>query len=349
MRTETTLVPAPWGVCGLRRVLGLVGMCFALMGTTAGGDCHIDGHYVMGTVFQMTVCPTGGVREASSTTVIEEVFREVERLDALLTTYSSYGPVVRLNEGAGLGFQTVPEQLAEILRISHSYTKKTRGAFDVTVGPLLSLWRSAEHSGRVPSRSAIGRALTSVGSDKMEFQGLNDVALRQPAMSLDLGGIAKGYALDRVVQVLRERGVGDALLNFGHSSLWALGSPSDTDRWRLLLRWPSGKKIGVASFSDHAVSISGTYGSTTAIEDRRYGNIIDPRSGEPVGRDLLACVVGQNAAEAEALSTALLIIGELSGIELLESIDGVEGMLIESNGGAWTTTGWEQASRFSLL
>ncbi len=349
MRVEKTLAVVPRVVCGRHGLLVLVCMWFAFIGAAAAEDCHIDGRYVMGTVFEMTVCPNENVREASPTTVVEEAFREAKRLDALFTTYSSQGPVIRLNKGAGLGFQTVPEQLVEILLLSRSYTETTGGAFDVTVGPLLSLWRSAGQSGEVPSRSAIGEALTSVGSDKLEFQGTNDVALRQPEMSLDLGGIAKGYALDRVAHVLRERGVGDALLNFGHSSLWALGSPSDTERWRLLLRWPSGQQIGLASFSDQAVSISGTLSNTTTIEDRRYGNIIDPRSGQPVGRDLLACVVGQNAAQAEVLSTALLVIGELSGIELLESIDGVEGMLIEANGGAWTTTGWKQASRFSLL
>ncbi len=311
--------------------------------------CETDGRYSMGTVFQATLCRSESIPQAQMSAVWHEVFATAQRFDTLFTTYAPHSPLNRLNAQAGQGLQAVPAEVSDILRLSQRYAALTNGAFDITVRPLLSLWRQAETTQTPPTAAAIRRTLRFVGSQKLYFAAPHQVGLPAPGIALDLGGIGKGYALDRVARQLHEQRLTNALLNFGQSSLWALGRPSDGEGWRLLLRQPNGEIVGLATFSDQAVSISGSLGQSLQVEGRRYGHIIDPRSGRPVQRDLLACVVAPSAAQAEALSTALLILGEQEGLALIEQLDGVEGFLREAHGTQWMTTGWERVSRFVAL
>ena len=311
--------------------------------------CETDGRYIMGTVFQATLCPAESRPQAQMIAVWHEVFATAQRFDALFTTYAPHSPLSHLNAQAGQGLQAVPAEVSDILRLSQRYADLTDGAFDITVRPLLSLWRQAETTQTQPTAAAIRQTLRFIGSHKLHFAAPHQVGLPAPGMALDLGGIGKGYALDRIAGQLQERRLTNALLNFGQSSLWALGRPPDGQGWRLLLRQSNGEIVGLATFSDQAVSISGSLGRSMQVEGRRYGHIIDPRSGRPVQRDLLACVVAPSAAQAEALSTALLILGEQEGLDLIEQLDGVEGFLREAHGTQWMTTGWARISRFVAL
>ena len=127
-------------------------------------------------------------------------------------------------------------------------------------------------------------------------------ALAHEGVSVDLGGIAKGWALDRMLPLLRERGIERALLDFGQSSVWALGAPPGAAGWRLLARGPDEGALGVLTLSDQALSVSGSLGQWVEIGGRRYGHVLDPRSGLPLERRRQALVVAPNAALAEALS-----------------------------------------------
>ena len=311
--------------------------------------CETDGRYIMGTVFQATLCQAESVPQARMSTAWHEVFATAGRFDTLFTTYAPHSPLSHLNAQAGRGLQAVPAEVSDILRLSQRYADLTNGAFDITVRPLLSLWRRAATTQTRPTAAAIRHTLRLIGSQKLHLAAPHRVGLPAPGMALDLGGIGKGYALDQIARHLHEQGLTSALLNFGQSSLWALGQPPDGEGWRLLLRQPNGEIVGVATFSDQAVSISGSLGQSMQVEGRRYGHIIDPRTGRPVQRDLLACVVASSAAQAEALSTALLILGEDDGLDLIEQLDGVEGFLREAHGKQWMTTGWKRVSRFVAL
>jgi thiamine biosynthesis lipoprotein len=137
------------------------------------------------------------------------------------------------------------------------------------------------------------------------------------------------------------------LLDFGQSSIWALGAPPDAPKWRLLIQQPDGQNVGVISLRDQALSISASFGQQSVIQGQRYGHIIDPRTGMPVQRSLLACVIAPDATQAEALSKALLILGEHQGVALLESLPSVEGLLVEASGKQWMTRGWTQVTKFT--
>ena len=128
------------------------------------------------------------------------------------------------------------------------------------------------------------------------------MALAHEGVSVDLGGIAKGWALDRMLPLLRERGIERALLDFGQSSVWALGAPPGAAGWRLLARGPDEGALGVLTLVDQALSVSGSLGQWVEIGGRRYGHVLDPRSGLALERRRQALVVAPNATLAEALS-----------------------------------------------
>ena len=328
-------------------------VCFAAQSGIASAagppGCETDGTYVMGTVLQVTLCTGGSIeREAAGRTSrpMQDVFALARRYDALFTTYADDSPVSKLNARAGQGAQSVPDEVADVLKLAQRYTMLTRGAFDVTVRPLLRVWRDAEVAGQIPSPAALASALRLVGSHKIGFPEAGIVLLPDRDMALDLGGIGKGYALDRAAARLREQGVTDALLNFGQSSLLALGRPTAAEGWRLALRRPDGWIAGFVTLTDRALSISASLGRSRRIAGKRYGHVIDPRTGRPVERDLLACVIAPGAALAEALSTALVVLDEVEGLALVEGMEGVEALLLDANGNQWTTTGWEAATRF---
>lgn len=328
-------------------------VCFAAqsgMASAAGPPgCETDGTYVMGTVLQVTLCLGGSVEmEAAGRTSrpMQNAFALARRYDALFTTHADDSPVSKLNARAGQGAQSVPDEVADVLKLAQRYATLTRGAFDVTVRPLLRVWRDAEAAGEPPSPAALASALRLVGSHKIFFPTAGSVALSEPGMALDLGGIGKGYALDRMIERLRGQGVTDALLNFGQSSLWALGRPTDAAGWRLALRRPDGGIAGFVTLADRALSVSASLGRNQRIAGKRYGHVIDPRTGRAVERDLLACVVAPSAAQAEALSTALVVSGEVEGLALVEGMEEVEALLLDANGARWATTGWNAATRF---
>jgi thiamine biosynthesis lipoprotein len=168
-------------------------------------------------------------------------------------------------------------------------------------------------------------------------------------MKLDLGGISKGYALDRMLPLLERHGIESALLNFGQSSTWAVGAPAGSAGWRLLVRGPEGRFAGLITLRDQALSVSGSQGQWVEIGGRRYGHIIDPRSGEPLMRARQAVVVSQRAALAEALSLALLVLDAETGLSLVAAQPDCEGLLIEGGGTLRSTPGWEAAVRFESL
>jgi thiamine biosynthesis lipoprotein len=305
-----------------------------------------DGTYAMGTLLEIRLA---GGDAAALARARDAAFAEVRRLEPLLDDWSERSDVSRLNRAAGTGPVRVAPELAELLGISLRFASATRGSFDVSVGPLVALWREAGRRGALPSQAEIARAHAQVGASRIEILADGRVAL--PAgMRIDLGGVAKGFALDRSLPLVRAAGASSALLNFGQSSSLALGAPPDSpEGWRLLARAPEGGFDGVLTLRDRALSVSGSLGQWVEIEGRRYGHVIDPRSGRPLERRRQALVVAPDATRAEALSKALLVLGEREGLEVVASQPGCEGLLLDEGGGRVATPGWDALTRYRRL
>jgi thiamine biosynthesis lipoprotein len=297
----------------------------------------------MGTVLEITLV---GRDPEELRGALVELFAEARRLEALLTVFDPESELSRLNRAAGRGPLAVDPELARVLDLSLRYARLTRGSFDVTVGPLVQLWTEAAARDSSPGAAALAEARARVGAEHLRVLADGTAELTRTGVSVNLGGMAKGYALDRMRPLLARRGVGNALLNFGQSSTWALGSPEDAEGWRLLARGPGGDFLGVLTLRDQALSVSGSLGQWVEIGGRRYGHVLDPRSGEPLTRRRQALVVAPEAALAEALSKALLVLGEAEGLALVAEQAGCEALLVDADGGTWRTPGWAAAVRF---
>jgi len=208
----------------------------------------IDGRYVMGTILQVELC---SIDPAAQRAALDATFTAARHIDEMLTTYAADGPTSRFNAHAGQGAQALPPEVIEVLASARSHHILTAGTFDVTVGPLLALWRVAGENGRIPAPQALAAARARVGSERILLgSDGRSAALPDQGMAVDFGGIGKGYALDRLMARLRASGLDRALLDFGRSSVWALGQPPDAPAWRLLLEHPSRGAIGVISLRD---------------------------------------------------------------------------------------------------
>ncbi len=302
-----------------------------------------EGRLSMGTVLEVTL--EAQSREEGRR-VAEGLFGLSRRLEGLFSSFDPQSALSRLNRRSGLGPQRVGGELGEILALSLGYFRLTGGAFDITVGPLVELWRQAERRGVLPSEEELRKALARVGSGKIRLGPRGWVELEASGMALDLGGIGKGYALDRMVEELRREGVRRAFLSFGQSSLFALGSSPEGGRWQVLLRGPEGGFVGKVTLRDEALSVSAALGQVREIGGRPYGHVVDPRTGWALERRLEAFVVAPRASQAEALSTALLVLGEREGLGLIEGLPWAEGMLYEAGGRVWTTEGWVKRTAF---
>jgi thiamine biosynthesis lipoprotein len=338
--------PDAYRLCGLvfQFVSFFTLSLFGLTNVWASDACRSDGRYVMGTVLEITVCD-----HSFSQPQFDDLFAQVATLEAQLTTFSPDSVVSQLNAHAGQGPMTVPPAVYDILTLSLQYWQQTRGTFDITIGPLVSVWRQATTNNHLPSAIALREARARVGSQFVRLSENSLATLSKRGMRLDLGGIAKGYAIDQLKPLLHQQQKPNALLNFGQSSIWALGTPADAPGWRILVQRPDGTPAGTITLSDQALSISGTMGQPFVVNGQYYGHIIDPRSGQPLKRNLQACVLAPTATQAEALSKALLVLGEQQGIALLHELQDVEGLLLDTEGHLWMTSGWQAATQFAPL
>jgi thiamine biosynthesis lipoprotein len=325
-------------------LLALAFGCASARETPLPGHALEGGRYAMGTVLEVSL---HGPDEAALLRARDAVFAVAERLDGLLSRYEPTSDVSRLNGSAGRPVRVDPT-VASLLRRSLAFAARTEGAFDVTVGPLVSLWMLAAVRDRLPGHDEIASARDRVGSGHVHFEEDGRVSL-DPGSHVDLGGVAKGFALDRMLPVLRREGVSAALLSFGQSSVWAFGTPPDADGWRLLARAPDGGFAGVVTLRDRALSVSGSLGQWSEIGGRRFGHVLDPRTGWPLTRRRQALVVGPDGTLTEVLSTALLILGEGEGMALVEAEPDCEALLLDADGKRFASSGFDAVTSFEPL
>lgn len=281
-----------------------------------------DGRYAMGTILEVTI-------PQSAVGVTDLVFSEVERIESDLSSYREESQLSILNRSSGDPALRVSDTLAEVLALSKQLSHSTKGAFDISIGSLGLLWNRAFLRKEVPSKTAIEQVLSVVDISRLKLSG-NNVSM-PPGMSLDLGGIGKGYALDKVDEVLALNSVRHALISFGESSTLALGRPRKGKSWNLLVRGIGNDFLGRISLSDQALSVSRSLGKSTEINGTRFGHIFDPRTGHPVGKEMIAIVISNTATEAEAWSTALLVLNPKRGLDLIEKFPGTEALLAISS------------------
>jgi thiamine biosynthesis lipoprotein len=249
--------------------------------------------------------------EESGVVVATEALDEVDRLEAQLTVFRDNSEVSFVNRNAAKEAVSVQQSLFDLFALCKQLHGETGGAFDITSGPLTRCWGFLKRDGRVPSPEEVERARSVVGSDKVKLdRDVRTVRFTQPGVELNLGSIGKGFALDRVAALV-ENGLQTALLNAGASSMRAIGSGQREEGWVVGLRHPRSKfrRLGVLRLHDCALSTSGSEEQFFSYEGKRFGHIIDPRTGWPADSVTSVTVVTSSAAVSDALATAFFVGG----------------------------------------
>jgi len=273
-------------------------------------------HYVMGTIFEITAF---GQDRAAAVEAVQAAFAAIRRADRLMSHYRPESELMRLNHRADAEEVGVSRALYQVLEDSQRFAELSGGAFDITVSPLVELWRKAAERNRLPRPGELKQARQRTGFANLALRPGRRVRFLQPKMRLNLGAIGKGWAVDRALEELRARGVSNAFISAGTSTIYALGEGPQGQGWSVSVRDPRdpGTTLREVRLCNEALATSASYERFYEIQGRRYSHIIDPRTGRPVQPMLNATVVAAAAAEADALSTAVFVMGMDEGAQLL--------------------------------
>ena len=268
-------------------------------------------------------------------------FDRVRALNALFSDYEDDSELTRLSRSSGQN-QAVPisPELADVLQRAQALAERTQGAFDVTVGPYVVLWRRARRQRELPRPDLMELARDRVGYAKLHLDPVQRTALLAvPRMRLDLGGIAKGYALDEALRVLDRHGLNRTLVS-GGGDLVAGDPPPGRKGWSIALTpldQPDGMPSAHLLLTRHAVATSGDLFQYVEIEGIRYSHLVDPRTGMALTERRLVTVTAPDSTTADSLSTALSVLGPQPGLELIAELPGVEARIQQLDGGAVRT------------
>jgi FAD:protein FMN transferase len=241
----------------------------------------------------------------------EEALDEISRIEGMLSLYKPSGEVANLNGRAATEAVSVSVELFALLGRAVELSEETKGAFDITIAPLVRCWGFMAGNGSAPSEEEIAEARARVGFRLLELNN-RTVRFSREGMMLDFGAFGKGYAVDRAIEILRDGGVKSALLHGGTSTVCGIGPVA----WKIAVEDDEKNVLSVVDLKNESLSVSAVWGKSFASQGRTFGHVLDARTGKPVERATLAAVVVDSAADSDALSTALLVEGP-AGLETI--------------------------------
>lgn len=267
------------------------------------------GIYCMGTIFNIVAY---GTRREPLESAIAAALREARRLDGMLSNYLSESELSRVNELGTRGPVGVSGELYQFLSSCLAYSRASEGAFDISVGPLVKAWGFYKGTGRLPQSTEIRQALDKVGYANIMLSEQNiTVHLAKAGMELDPGGIGKGFAVDRMADILKRGGVCSALISAGGSTIYALGSPPNQPGWTVTIKDPRRPSTiaETVALKNEAISTSGNCERFFWANGKIWGHILDPRTGYPATGTLAVSVVSPQAVDSEAWAKPYYILG----------------------------------------
>jgi thiamine biosynthesis lipoprotein len=287
--------------------------------------------------------------EPRAVETFEIVFREFDRLESLLSVWKDGSDVVRLNKNAGLAPVAVSQDTIAVLREAAAASELTRGKFDITFGALSDIWRfDHDQDNIVPDRRLIEVRLKRIDYTAVDVDGTAGTAfITRPDMKVHLGGIGKGYAIDRAIAIFKDRGLRDFLIQSG-GDLYVGGTDAGQP-WKLGIADPRGthQPFATVQIRDGTFSTSGDYERSFMKDVKRYHHLIDPDFGEPAMGCRSVTIVSNRAIYADALSTGVFILGPAEGMKLIETLPDVEGVIVTSDNDVLVSSGLK--GRLELL
>jgi thiamine biosynthesis lipoprotein len=264
---------------------------------------------MMGATYTITIY---GRDAAQMQAAVEDAFEEGRRLDRMLSNYIPDSDLSDVNHRAAQKPVKVVQDLFDVLSSCVRYGQESEGTFDVTVGPLMKVWGFYKHEGHLPRPEEVKRAMEKVGYRNILLDPQErTVRFAKPGVEIDLGGYGKGYAVDRMVEVLKGDGVTTALVSASNSSIYGLGSPPNEDGWPVRIRDPKNenKTAAQVNLKDESLSTSGSYEKFFIADGKVYSHIMDPRTGYPAPGMLAVSVIAPKTLDSEVWAKPFFILG----------------------------------------
>jgi thiamine biosynthesis lipoprotein len=291
------------------------------------------------------------IDEPAALAAFEAIFEEFDRLEGLMSTWKEGSEIQRLNAAAGKQAVPVGPEIREVLRAGRQVSEWTAGKFDVTWGVMSGLWKFdyQDKDGSIPDSQEVARRRKLIDYRELEVDEQAGTGfIRRKGMIVNVGGIGKGYAVDRARDILKQRGFRDFMIQFG-GDLYVAGKAGDKP-WRLGIqdpRGPANQIFASVELSDSTFSTSGDYERFFIKDGHRYHHILDPVTGEPANGSRSVTILAPSAMIADGLSTGVFILGPEAGMALIERLPDVEGVIVGSDNKVLISSGLE--GRLTML
>lgn len=286
----------------------------------------------MGTLFQITLFAPS---ETQARQAAEAGFRKGHELDARFTDYKPDSELMKLCGKAGQGPVSVSSELFDVLDLAQNLAHRSDGAFDVTIGPVVRLWRLARRTRELPPELELKDVLAKTGFEKLRFDSeKKTIELAVTGMKLDLGGIAKGYAAEAMLKVVRDAGCPRALVAAG-GDIVAGDCPPDSDGWNVDIAPIGDQAAPKLRLKNMAVSTSGDAEQFVEIGGKRYAHIVDPKTGLGLTDHFSVTVIAPSGTISDAMATAVSVLGPEKGLKLVQSEKGASVRIVKKNGDRW--------------
>lgn len=269
------------------------------------------------------------ILDPADESILDGLKKLCEKYDTMFSATNTDSELYKLNHANGQPF-TVSSETANLIQEGIHYSELSGGAFDLTIEPVSALWDFKADKPTVPSSDAIAQAVSHVDYTKVDIQD-NTVTLEDPEAGIDLGAIAKGYIADQVKTYLKKQGIKHAIINLG-GNVDVIGTKPDGSKYNIGIQKPfdeSGEAITSVQLKDQTVVTSGIYERYFKKNGKLYHHILDPRTGYPCENNLYSVsIITDSSTKADALSTTCFLLGYEKGMELIQSMDGVEAIFI---------------------
>lgn len=332
-----------------KQIAILLTLIFLFMASGCAQKKSEEEESVVRTSFMMGTMITIKVFGPGRAGVADAVAARFKQLEELMSVNIETSEVSQINANAGKQAVKVSEDTFNVIRKAVEYAEKTDGLFDPSVGPLVELWGIGTSHAKVPTQAEIGQVLPLVNYKNIQLnEAEQTIYLTQPGMKIDVGGIAKGYAADKAIEIYREHNVKSAFVNLG-GNVMVHGRKPDNSLWKIGIQHPRqirDELMATIDMDDITVVTSGDYERFFERDGVRYHHILNPKTGYPADTGLMsASIIGETSADADALSTSVFLLGVDKGKELAEEC-GFQVMLVDINKRIYLSEGLEGKMEF---
>lgn len=293
--------------------------------------------FILGTLVELKAY---GVKSKLALEVAEKRLKEI---DDKMSVFKEASQVSRLNKSAGIKGEIVSKDTYLVIKEGIKYSKMSKGSFDITVGPVIKAWGIGKENARVPDKEELEEKLKLVNYEDIILRdNTREIMLKKEGQTIDLGGIAKGYAADEIIKIFKQMNIATAIINLG-GNVVTMGYKEDGSNFKVGIQNPLGERndfVGILELTNKSVVTSGNYERYSIIDRKKYGHIIDARNGRPYEGEIISVtVVSDLSIDGDGLSTGLYLLGVNRGMELVQEMKGIDVVFITKEREVFITAG----------